>query len=182
MKVVLLDDVAGLGDIGETVSVRPGYARNFLVPRGFALEAESASAKVMAHRMKQIQAKSKRLKASAEERAKSLQELSVSVELRVGAHGRVFGSVTARDIAEKLVAAGYEIDRRRVLLSEPIRKLGEHPVRVKLHQDVEANVVVKVTPRDASEDEEVKAAQAAMALLEARAAQKQAESEENDVA
>ncbi len=180
MKVVLMDDVAGLGDIGETVSVRPGYARNYLVPRGLALEAGSASARVMAHRMRQIEAKSKRLKVAAEARAKEVQEIKLDVELRVGGHGRVFGSVTSREIAEKLTAKGIEVDRRRVLLSEPIRKLGEHPVRIKLHQAVETTITVNVIPKALSEEEELKAAQYTKALIEKRAAEKQAEAAEEE--
>lgn len=177
MKVVLMDDVAGLGDIGETVNVKPGYARNFLVPRGFAMEAESASARVMAHRMKQVQAKSKRLKAAAEERSSKLQSLKIEIELRVGMHGRVFGSVTARDIAEKLTQQNFEVDRRRVLLAEPIKKIGEHAVRVKLHQEVESTVTVVIVPKEASEDDEQRAAQNAKALIEQRSAEKQAGAE-----
>lgn len=180
MKVVLMDDVAGLGDIGETVTVKPGYARNFLVPRGLALEAGSASAKVMAHRLRQIEAKSKRLKGVAEARGKELQAIKIEVELRVGAHGRVFGSVTTRDIAEKLSKLGFETDRRRVLLSEPIKKIGEHPVRVKLHQNVETTITVHVTPKEVTDDDEQRVTSNARALIEQRAAEKLAAAAKED--
>lgn len=170
MKIILTDDVVGLGDIGETVSVKPGYARNYLIPRGLAMEAESVSAKQTQHRMKQIEAKKRRMRSGAEAVAERLRAAAVILELRVGEHGRVFGSVTARDIAEKLTQLGFELDRRRVLLPEPIRKLGSHPVKVRLHQDVETVVDVVVNPREATKNEIEAEVGSARASLERGAA------------
>ena len=147
MEVILLDDVIGLGDIGETIRVKPGYARNYLVPRGLALESGSVSAKVLAHRTKQIEAKKKKLRELASTRSNEISGFHLDIEIRVGANGRTFGSVTARDIAEKLTEKGFITDRRRVLLTEPIRKLGEHPVSIKIHQDIEATVIINVVAK-----------------------------------
>lgn len=171
MKVILTDDVVGLGDIGETVSVRPGYARNFLIPRGVAIESQSSNARVVAHRMRQIEAKKRRMKVDAEGRAGGLKNKVVTFELRTGAHGRVFGSITTREIAAKLAEFGYEVDRRRVLLGEPIKKLGEYPVVVKLHQEVETTVTIVVTGRDSNQTEETADVESARRALEARAAE-----------
>ena len=172
MKVILTEDVVGLGDIGESVSVRAGYARNFLVPRGLAFEAESASAKEAQHKVRQIESKKRRLRGAAEEISKKMQSLNITLELRVGSNGRVFGSVGPRDIAQKLAEQGYEFDRRRVLISEPIKKIGAHPVRLRLHQDVETMITVTVNPIEASREEEASVVKAARESIEQRAAAK----------
>ncbi len=169
MQIILTDDVVGLGDIGETVNVKPGYARNYLIPRGLAIETGSASAKEAAHRKRQIDAKSRRMKGSAEEKSKALAGSEIRFELRAGGHGKVFGSIAARDIAAKLAEMGYELDRRRVLLSEPIKRLGEFPVRIKLHQDVETEVKVIVAARESTKDEEEADVTAAKEAIEANA-------------
>lgn len=153
MKVILTEDVLGLGDIGETVKVRPGYARNFLIPRGVALETGSASAKGLAHINRQIEAKKRKLQKAAEERAKGIRGLVVKVELKTGDKGGVFGSIGAKDIALALHQAGVEVDRKRVLLAEPIRKLGEYPVMLRLHQAVDAEIKVQVVGVEASAEE-----------------------------
>lgn len=172
MKVILTDDVVGLGDIGETVSVKPGYARNFLIPRGLATESETSNAKMLAHKLLQINAKKRRMKGDAQGRATSLQGKILSFEVRTGAHGRVFGSVTAREIAQKLAELGVEVDRRRVQLGEPLKKLGEHSVAVRLHQEVETEIKIVLTGRDSSNNEESGDVDAARLALEAGAGEK----------
>ena len=182
MKVLLADDVVGLGDIGETVNVKPGYARNFLIPRKLAIETQSIGANEAQHKIRQVEAKKRRLKGVAEERGKALSELSITIDLRVGEKGRVFGSISARDIAAKLAEIGYELDRRRVLLTEPIKKLGEHTIRVKLHQDVESTVKLLVQPRESTKEEEEKDVEGARHDIEAGAEANQKEEEaEQDV-
>lgn len=172
MRVILTEDVVGLGDIGETVGVRPGYARNFLIPRGMAIEAASKSAKTIAHKMMQIDAKKRRLKGSAEQLAAQIREVVVELGLRVGAGGRVFGSVGTRDIAKELAAKGFEFDRRRILLDEPIRKVGTHAVSLKLHADVVSEIKVVVSALHATKEEEEAEAEEARIALEAAAAEK----------
>jgi large subunit ribosomal protein L9 len=179
MRVILTDDVVGVGDIGELVRVKAGYARNFLVPRGLAMEVGSSSAKMLAHRSKQLEAKKKRMKVAAQTEADKLSGTGVEVELRVGTGGKVFGSIHGRDIAEKLKLAGFEVDRRRVLLSEPIRKLGDHQVKVKLHADVV--IMVKVTVKGVAatkEQEEQETQQARQAIEEATSKRQNKDAEE----
>lgn len=171
MRVILTDDVVGVGDIGEIVNVRPGYGRNFLIPRGIAIEAASANAKQIAHHQRQIDAKKKVLKNAAEERRKELEALKLEISLRVGSGGKVFGSVTSRDIAAKLAEAGFEIDRRRVILGDPIKKLGSQKVKVKLHADVISEVEVVVTPLEVKQEEEDREAAKEIAAVEERFAE-----------
>lgn len=156
MKVILTEDVLGLGDIGETVKVRPGYGRNFLIPRGIALETGSATAKGLAHIKRQIESKKRKLQSAAEERARSIRGLVVKLELKTSDKGGVFGSIGPKDVAFALQQAGIEIDRKRVLLAEPIKKLGEYPVAIRLHQAVEVEIKLQVVGREASA-EDVKA-------------------------
>lgn len=178
MKVLLTDDVVGLGDIGETVKVRPGYARNYLIPRGLAVESGAKSAKAVAHKMLQIEAKRRRLKVDAEQAAKSMTGISVQLGLRVGTGGKVFGSISARQISEKLLEQGIELDRRRILLNEPIRKLGKRDVRVKLHADVITTIAVEVVSLAATEEEERLETMQARAALEQAAQERDSDQDE----
>lgn len=166
MRVILTDDVVGVGDIGEFVKVKPGFARNFLIPRGLAIESESISAKEIAHRMKQIEAKKRRLRIAAEGEAERIALAAVELKLRVGSGGKVFGSVGARDVAEKLKEQGFDIDRRRVMLHEPIKKIGVHAVKIKLHPEVVAEVKVTVAAIAASKEQEEEETQAAKVAIE----------------
>jgi large subunit ribosomal protein L9 len=154
MKVILTEDVVGLGDIGANVVVRPGYARNFLIPRGLAIETQARSAKSIAHKMLQIEARKRRLKKAAEDFAGNLRSLVLTFSLRVSSGGKVFGSISTRDIAAKLVEAGHDIDRRRVLLTEPLRKPGTHFVKVRLHPEVTVQVKVVIEQLAASKETE----------------------------
>lgn len=180
MNIILTDDVAGLGDIGETVKVKAGYARNYLIPRGLARETGSGGAKQLAHWMKQIEAKKKKLKVSALERAESLNSIKITLELRVGEHNRVFGSISAKEIAQKLVELGLDVDRRRVLLLEPIRKIGEHKVAIKLHQDVEGIISVLVNAKKATKEDEANAVYEARNSIEDASAAEDSLTEEED--
>lgn len=154
MEIILTEDVLGLGDIGEKVKVKAGYARNYLIPRGSAIEAGSRMAGVAAHKMKQIEAKSKKLKGDAESFAKKLSLSNLTFELRVGKSGKVFGSVTAKEIADKLNELGHDVDRRRVLLAEPIKKVGAQDITVRLHKEVEGVVRVTVVAIEALPQED----------------------------
>lgn len=174
MNIILTDDVVGLGDIGQTVRVKPGYARNFLIPRGLAIEAGSRSAAVVGHKMRQIEKKKKLMKEGANALAEKLRNVGLQLELRVGSHGKVFGSITSRDIADKLKAEGYDIERRRVLLGDPIKKLGVHFVNVKLHADVKGQVKVEIVQRAATREEEEREAKLALASFESKVAEKKA--------
>jgi large subunit ribosomal protein L9 len=144
MKVILREDVENLGKGGELVEVRPGYGRNFLIPRGMAVLANARNVRELDHQKKVAEAKAAKLKSSAEAVAKRLAETPLSLKRKAGEQDKLFGSVTAIDIAEALAARGLQIDRRAIDLPEPIKTLGEHEVAVKLHREVAGKVKVKV--------------------------------------
>ncbi|MCB0360467.1 MAG: 50S ribosomal protein L9 [Bdellovibrionales bacterium] len=166
MEVLLSEDVVGVGDIGDVVKVKGGYARNFLIPRGLAIETGAASAKEIAHRKRQIDAKKRRLKSAAEARADDLRNLSLEFELRVGGGGKAYGSIGSRDVAAALSSHGFELDRRRVLLSEPIKRAGTHFVAVKLHPEVQVQVKLLITAVEAAKKDEQEAAEALREALD----------------
>jgi large subunit ribosomal protein L9 len=188
MEILLVEDVAGVGDIGEIISVRPGFARNYLIPKGVAVEARAGNSGSLQHKMKQILAKKKRLKDEAQKNADTWRQLVVQMTLRVGTGGKVFGSINSKDISEALKEQSIEIDRRRILLGEPLRKLGRFSVSVKLHAEVTSQFTVEITASAATEEEEKKAAEEARNLIEIASIKKQkkeaelahSESEETD--
>jgi large subunit ribosomal protein L9 len=144
MKVILADDVRGLGHRGETVTVKPGYARNYLFPGGFAYEATDANVRRLGEEKKKYDEKMLAEKGVAEGVAKKMEGLTVVIAKKAGDEGQLYGSVTAADIADALAARSIEVDRRRVELAEPIRRVGEHTVHVRLHRDVVATLTVEV--------------------------------------
>lgn len=144
MKVILADDVRGLGHRGDTVSVKPGYARNFLFPQGVAYEATTANVQRLGEEKKKYDEKMMREKGVAETVAGKVKGLTVVIAKKAGDEGHLYGSVTASEIADALSAKGVEVDRRRVELAEPIRRLGSHTVHVRLHRDVAATLTVEV--------------------------------------
>jgi large subunit ribosomal protein L9 len=144
MKVILADDVRGLGHRGETVTVKPGYARNFLFPQGVAWEATDANVRRLSEERKKYDEKMMREKTVASEAASRVEGLTVSIAKKAGEEGHLYGSVTASDIADALAAKSIEVDRRRIELAEPIRTVGSHTVHVRLHKDVVATLTVEV--------------------------------------
>jgi large subunit ribosomal protein L9 len=144
MKVILTETVDRLGDAGEIVEVKPGYARNYLLPRSLALVANKSNMSVYEEVRHQRAAQSTRAKREAEELAQTLEKVSCTVSVAVGEGDRIFGSVTAQNVADLLVEQGFEIDRRTVQLDEPIRALGVYDVSIRLHREVEASVKVWV--------------------------------------
>jgi len=146
MKVILSDDVRGLGRRGETVTVKPGYARNYLFPQGVAYEATQANQRRISEERKKYDEKTLHEKGVAEEVAKKTEGLTLVVFKKAGEEDQLYGSVTASEIADALAEKGVEVDRRRIELAEPIRRLGSHPVHVRLHRDVVATLTVDVQP------------------------------------
>jgi len=144
MKVILADDVRGLGHRGDTVTVKPGYARNYLFPQGFAYEATDANLRRLSEEKKKYDEKMLRAKAVASEAAGKVEGLSVTIVKKAGEEGHLYGSVTASEIADALAAKNVEVDRRRIELAEPIRRVGTHTVHVRLHRDVVATLTVEV--------------------------------------
>lgn len=144
IQVVLQQDLANLGKSGEVVKVRPGYARNYLIPRHMALPATARNVAKLEHDKAIAAARAAKLKAEALIAAEKISSISVEVARKVGEGNRLFGSVTAKDIAAALAAKGVEIDRKKIELDEPLKALGSHEVRAKLAGDVEATIKVEV--------------------------------------
>lgn len=144
MKLILREDVENLGKIGEIVEVAGGYGRNYLLPRGLAVKASTKNVKEQEHQKKLIQARMDRQKKDAEEMAGSLVSVSCTISRKTGEDEKLYGSVTSRDIEEALKEEGVSIDRKRILLEEPLKKLGVYTVPVKLHPDVTGNIKVWV--------------------------------------
>ncbi len=145
VKLILREDVPKLGHAGEVVSVKPGYARNFLLPQGKAALASEAKVKELEHHKRLITEKVARELKDLGAARDRLEQLQLEVAAQAGEEGRLFGSVTAMQIAELIGAKGIEIDRRKIDLAEPIKEVGEHSVPIKLHREVVANVKLKVT-------------------------------------
>jgi len=145
MKVILKENIETLGHIGDIVKVAPGYARNFLLPRGLATEATMRNAKALEHAKRQMEYKKNKVLEQAKHFAARIEGLSFVVSHQAGEEGKLFGSVTNMEITERLKAEGIEVDRKRVLLAEPIKHLGEFTVAIKIHPEVTANLKVNVT-------------------------------------
>ncbi len=144
MKLILREDVENLGKGGELVDVKPGYGRNFLLPRGLAVAANPKNVRELDHQKKIAEAKAAKLKASAEAVAKRLADTPVTLKRKVGEQDKLYGSVTALDIVEALAARGLLLDRRTIDLPEPLKTVGDFEVPVKLHREVVGAARVKV--------------------------------------
>jgi large subunit ribosomal protein L9 len=144
MEVILKEDVAKLGSRGDVVKVADGFGRNYLLPRKLAIEASSGNKKVIEQMKAAAVRRSAKEKAQAEELSKQFDGLSVSLTRRSGEHDQLFGSVTSGDIAEALSKKGFEIDRRKIQLHEPLKTIGEFAIPVKLHRDVTTHLKVVI--------------------------------------
>jgi large subunit ribosomal protein L9 len=144
MKLILREDVENLGKGGEVVDVKPGYGRNYLLPRGLAVTANPKNVRELEHQKSVASAKAAKMKASAEAVAKRLAETPVTLSRKVGEQDKLYGSVTALDIAEALAARGLQIDRRAIDLAEPLKTTGDFEIVVKLHSEVVGKAKVKV--------------------------------------
>jgi large subunit ribosomal protein L9 len=147
VKLILKEDITGLGHAGDVVSVKPGFAKNFLVPQGKATQASEGKIREIEHLKKQIADKVAKELADLKKTQKAIEGLSLEVKAKAGEEGKLFGSVTPAQIAELLQARGYAIDRRKIDL-DAIKELGEHAVKVKLHRDVVATVKVQVSAEE----------------------------------
>jgi len=144
MKLILREDVHNLGKSGALVTVKDGFGRNFLLPRQMAVLANEQNVKQLEHEQAVIAARQAKLKAGADEEAKRISGVHVKIARKVGEQDKLFGSVTALDIAEVLAAQGQKVDRRHIHLPEPIKALGSFEVEIRLHRDVVAKVKVEV--------------------------------------
>ena len=147
INVILQQDVKNLGKTGEVVRVRPGFARNFLIPNQLASTATSGNVNRLEHEKRQASARNAKAKAAAQEVATKVAATPVTLARKVGEEGKLFGSVTSKEIGAALAEKGVEIDRRNIQLAEPIKQTGTYEVPVKLGYDVTATIKVEVTAK-----------------------------------
>jgi large subunit ribosomal protein L9 len=148
MDVILREDIEKLGARGEVVKVAPGYARNFLLPKHLAVEATEANRKIVEQERQAHLRKEAKLKSEAEDLSKLMSGVSVTIAQKAGENDQLFGSVTAKDVADALAVKNYTVDRRKVQLDEPIKHLGEYKVPIRLHKDVTAEITVTVVKEE----------------------------------
>ena len=144
VQVILKKDVADLGHAGDLVTVKPGYARNYLIPQGMAFLATEGNLRRFEEERRQIEQAAERDRENATEMAGRLEGQSLTFKVRAGEEGRLFGSVTSADIADSLAAEGLDVDRRIIRLEDPIKELGVYDVTIRLHADVEPTIKVWV--------------------------------------
>ena len=144
MKLVLREYVKGLGEKNDVVAVKNGYGRNFLIPQGLAVVANSSNIKVRNEDVKQAAHKQESLRAAAQGLADQLAGLNVQIEMTAGENGKIFGSVTSVQVADALMAKGIDIDRRKIFFDENVRNLGAYDVTVDLHKEVKATLKIEV--------------------------------------
>lgn len=146
MEVILREDVKSLGKAGALVRVKPGYARNYLLPRGLAYEATEGNKKRLEAESKARETRASQDRKEAQGMADKLSAVAITIAAKSGEGDRLFGSITTQDIADELAKAGHPVDKRKIELEHPIKQLGEHAVPVRLHSDVHATVRITVVP------------------------------------
>ncbi len=146
MKVILKDEIKGLGHRGQVVTVAPGYARNFLIPKQLALAATDGNQKILDQEKKRYDLRMAKEQAEAQTIAKGMEGLTLTLKKKAGEQGALFGQVTTSELAEALAAKGVTIDKRRIEVEEPIKRVGKHTIHIKLHRDVTVGISVEVQP------------------------------------
>lgn len=146
MEVILREDVKSLGKAGALVRVKPGFGRNFLLPQGLAYEATAGNKKRIEAETKSRETRAAHDRNEAQGLAASLSAVSITISAKAGEGDRLFGSITAQDIADGLAKAGHPVDKRKIEMSHPIKQLGAHAVPIRLHSDVHATVTVTIVP------------------------------------
>jgi large subunit ribosomal protein L9 len=144
MKVILKEDVKNIGTMGQIVDVADGYARNFLVPKGFAVDANVKNIRALEHAKKTIQEKAKKIRSQAQDLSDKIANMTIVIKAKSGEEGKLFGSVTSMDIAEQLKNEGIDIDKKKIVIEEPIKRLGSHTISIKLHSDIATQVALQV--------------------------------------
>ena len=144
MKVILMEDIAKLGKMGQMVQTKDGFARNYLIPKKLAVLANPQNVKSLEHQKTLVAQKKNRIKKDAEDLAKRIENVSCTIAKAAGEEDRLFGAVTSKDIEESLKDEGIAVDRKKVLLDEPIKTLGIYKVPIKLHPEVTANLKIWV--------------------------------------
>lgn len=151
MDIILTENVKGLGAIGEVVKVKPGYGRNFLVPQGLAVEANTRNLSELDHHKRQLTRKAEKLSQEAAAIKARIEAIELTFEHKASEDGKLFGSVTSMEIAEGMASKGIEVDRRKIILAQPIKALGLHEVEIKLNAGVNATIKVNVITVDGSQ-------------------------------
>lgn len=146
MKVILREDVEKLGKAGDVVKVADGFGRNYLIPRALAVPANLRNLKALEHERRVIEARAKKSRTSADSLAAALASVSLTIPAKAGEEGKLFGAITSRDIAEALSKAGVAVDRKNVLLPDPIKQLGDYQVKIKAGTDLHPEIAVSVVP------------------------------------
>lgn len=144
MEIILKQDVKNLGDKDDIVSVKPGYGRNYLLPKGMAVLATDSNRKVLAENIRQAQFKQDKVKKDAEQIAEGLKDVSLTVGAKAGENGKIFGAVNALQIAEAIKKLGYEVDRRKITFDSDVKFLGNYTANVNLHKEVKVQVPFEV--------------------------------------
>ncbi|MEM7297018.1 MAG: 50S ribosomal protein L9 [Bacteroidota bacterium] len=148
MEVILREDIQGLGYKNDTVSVKPGYGRNYLIPRGMAILASASNKKMIEENIRQAAHKAEKAKKDAEEIAKSIGDQTIEIKTKAGEKGKIFGAITPIQISEALAAKGHEIDRKKISFETKIKELGDYTALLDLHKEVHHPVKVKVVAED----------------------------------
>jgi len=154
MEIILKKDTPNLGDAGEIVKVKAGYARNFLIPQGWAMTATTSNVKVIKENQKQAAHKLAKARIEAETKADTLRNLDLKFPVKVGTTGKIFGSITTLQISRLLKELGYEVDRKDITFSEDVNKIGSYSINVKIYKDVVAEVQLNVVREDELESAE----------------------------
>jgi len=163
VKIILRKDVATLGDAGEVVTVKNGYANNYLIPQGYAIRATEGTLKALETEKKQQARKIEQRRKEARELSAKVEQMTLNISAKSGESGKLFGTVTSGDIAEALKAQGVEIDRRKIQLEAPIKALGKYEAEAKIYMDITAKLNIVVAAEGAEAVEASEAAEAAEA-------------------
>ncbi|RDV13128.1 50S ribosomal protein L9 [Pontibacter diazotrophicus] len=144
MEVILKDDVKNLGYKNDTVTVKPGYGRNYLIPQGLAVIADKSNKKVVAENIRQAAHKAEKVKTDAQELANSISNVTLEIPAKVGESGKIFGSVTTLQISDALKAKGFDVDRKRISFDQDVKSAGEYTATINLHKEVKPQVKFNV--------------------------------------
>ncbi len=147
MKVILHTDVPDLGNIGDMVTVKDGYARNYLIPQGLAVKASTRNVSQLEHQKRMVERHKAKVLLDAESIAKKLENISCTIQVKVGEQDKLYGSVTTKDIEQALSSEGVTISKRQIELEEPIKSVGVYTVPVRLHQDIRGKLKVWVVAK-----------------------------------
>ncbi len=144
MEIILKQDIKGLGYKNDIVSVKPGYGRNYLIPQGFAIIANNSNKKMIAENVRQAAHKAEKIKSDALAIAEKIGDLTLEIGTKAGESGKIFGAITALQVADALSAKGIEIDRKKIAFSSQVKEVGEYSVKLDLHRDVKHDITIKV--------------------------------------